>query len=137
MLARKSILLIHPPVAKPCEPPAGIARLAWALRAAGIDCRIWDASLDGLLDLVGQPVAADDTWSRRATKNREAHIAALRSPDLYRSRDRYRRAVMDVNRLVSLAASESGARISLADFSHPDLVPARDRGCARARDQDD
>ncbi|MDJ0811821.1 MAG: B12-binding domain-containing radical SAM protein [Desulfobacterales bacterium] len=132
MLERKSIFLIHPPVAKPCEPPAGIARLAWALRAAGIDCRVWDASLEGLLDLVGQPVAVDDTWSRRATKNRDAHIAALRSPDLYRSRDRYRRAVMDVNRLVSLAALESGARLSIADFSHPDLAPVRSRDLVRA-----
>ena len=37
MQPKKSILLIHSPVAKPCEPPAGIARLAWALRTAGID----------------------------------------------------------------------------------------------------
>jgi hypothetical protein len=40
-----------PPVAKPCEPPAGIARLAGALQAGGVDCRVYDASLDGMLNL--------------------------------------------------------------------------------------
>ncbi|MDJ0721713.1 MAG: radical SAM protein [Desulfobacterales bacterium] len=127
-----SILLIHPPVAKPCEPPAGIARLAGTLRAAGVDCRVWDASLDGLLDLIGRPVAADDTWSRRAAKYRDAHLAALRSPDLYRHQDRYRRAVMDVNRLLHLAGAQAGAQISLSDFGHPELTPVRSRDLMRA-----
>ncbi len=132
MLERKSILLIHPPVAKPCEPPAGVARLAWALRTAGIDCRVWDASLEGLLDLVGQPVAADDTWTHRAAKNRNAHLAALRSTDLYQNQGRYRRAVMDVNRLVHLAGSAAGSRISLSDFGHPKLSPVRSDDLLRA-----
>ncbi len=127
-----SILLIHPPVAKPCEPPAGIARLAGTLRAAGIDCRVWDAGLEGLLDLIGRPVAAADTWSRRADKRRDAHLAALRSPELYQNRDRYRRAVMDVNRLVRLAGAEAGAQISLSDYGHPELTPARSRDLLRA-----
>ncbi len=135
MLERKSILLIHPPVTKPCEPPAGIARLAWALRTAGIDCRVWDASLEGLLDLVGQPVAADDTWTRRAVKNRDAHLAALRSPDLYQNRDRYRRAVMDVNRLINLAGSAAGSRISLSDCGHPELSPVRSRDLVLAAEK--
>jgi hypothetical protein len=129
---KKSILLIHPPIAKPCEPPAGVARLACSLRAAGIDCRVWDASLEGLLDLVQRPVAAHDTWSRRAAKNRGAHLAALRSPQLYRHRDRYRRAVMDVNRLVSLAGTEAGARISLSDYGQPELSPVRSRDLDQA-----
>jgi hypothetical protein len=125
MPSKKSILLIHPPVAKPSEPPAGVARLAGALRAAGIDCRVYDASLEGLLDLVDRPVDAADTWSRRAFKNRETHLAALRSPALYANQDRYRRAVMDVNRLVGLAGAAAGVRIALADYAHPALAPVR------------
>ncbi len=132
MTSPLSILLIHPPVAKPCEPPAGIARLAGALRAAGIDCRAWDAGLEGLLDLIGRPVAANDTWSRRAARNRDAHLAALCAPHLYQNRDRYRRAVMDVNRLVGLAGAESGARISLSDYGHPALSPVRSPDLVRA-----
>lgn len=129
---RKSILLIHPPVAKPCEPPAGVARLAWALRAAGVDCRVYDANLEGLLDLVRRPVAAADTWSRRAGKNRAAHLKALRSPDLYRNRDRYRRAVADLNHLLGLAGETAGVRVSLSDYSDPALSPVRSEDLVRA-----
>ena len=43
MTSKKSILLIHPPVSKPCEPPAGLALLSGALTAAGIDCRVADS----------------------------------------------------------------------------------------------
>ncbi|MCX5828535.1 MAG: radical SAM protein [Deltaproteobacteria bacterium] len=42
------MLLIHPPVSKPCEPPAGIARLAGALREHGISCTVIDANVEGL-----------------------------------------------------------------------------------------
>ena len=62
----KSILLIYPPVSKPCEPPAGIAKLAHALGAHGVDCRVYDASLDCLLGLLHRPMSAGDTWTRRA-----------------------------------------------------------------------
>ena len=34
------ILLVVPPVAKACEPPAGVARLAAALQARGLSCRL-------------------------------------------------------------------------------------------------
>lgn len=43
-----NLLLIHPPVSKPCEPPAGIARLAGALREYGISCTVIDANVEGL-----------------------------------------------------------------------------------------
>ena len=66
---KPSVLLIHPPVAKPCEPPAGVARLAGALGAAGVDCRVYDASLDGILALIDAPCPAADTWSRRARRS--------------------------------------------------------------------
>ena len=43
-----NLLLIHPPVSKPCEPPAGIARLAGALREHGISCTVIDANIEGM-----------------------------------------------------------------------------------------
>jgi hypothetical protein len=135
MTANKSILIVYPPVAKPCEPPAGVARLAWALRTAGTDCRVYDANLEGLLDLVCRPVTADDTWTERAQKNRAVHLEALRSPQLYHNRDRYRRAVMDINRLVSRAGAAAGARVSLSDFGHPELSPVRGRDLVRAAEE--
>ena len=132
MTERRSILLIHPPVAKPCEPPAGLALLAGTLRAAGVRCRVYDASLDGILGLLQGPWDAADTWSRRALKHRAAHLAALRSPDLYRQRDRYKRAVMDINRVLSLAGRPSEVAISLANFEAQRLSPLRSGDLVRA-----
>ena len=115
-MADRSILLINPPLTKPCEPPAGMAKLAWALRAQGVDCRIYDASIDGILGLLHQPIAADDTWSRRALAGRAANLHALRSLDLYRNRDRYKRAVMDTNRVLHKAGLEfAGPQISMGN----------------------
>ncbi|HEY6009688.1 MAG TPA: radical SAM protein [Geobacteraceae bacterium] len=119
------MLLIHPPVAKPSEPPAGIARLAGALRAHGIPCRLLDANLEGLLWLLGEPPAAADTWTLRAAKHRAAHLAALRDSATYRSPDRYRRAVSDLNRLLAVASRPSGATVGLADYGHRRLSPLR------------
>jgi hypothetical protein len=119
------MLLIHPPVAKPCEPPAGIARLAGALQGTGRPCRLLDASLEGLLWLLGQPSAADDTWSRRAGRHQAAHLAALRDPRTYAAPDRYGRAVRDLNRLLVVAGRESGATVGLADYQQAGFSPLR------------
>ncbi len=132
MANNPSILLIYPPVAKPCEPPAGVARLARVLRAGGVDCRVYDASQDGLLALLQLPLEAEDTWSHRALIHREDHLAALRSPDLYRQADRYKRAVMDVNRALQLAGQPAGVAISLANYGSKDLSPVRSRDLLRA-----
>ena len=51
--------------------------------------RLWEAP----------PLAADDTWTRRALAHRDDHLDGLRSMALYRQRDRYRRAVKDINRV--------------------------------------
>jgi len=132
MANKQSILLIHPPVAKPCEPPAGIARLAGALRAGGVDCRVYDASLDGMLDLLQGPVPTNDTWSRRALKHRDANLEALRTPEPYRHRDRYKRAVMDLNRVLHLAGRVAGVSISLSNYASPALSPVRSRDLVQA-----
>ncbi|MBI4633829.1 MAG: radical SAM protein [Deltaproteobacteria bacterium] len=119
------MLLIFPPVAKACEPPAGIAKLAGALSAHGLPCTVLDANLEGLLSLAQQPQPPSDTWTRRAVKNLPANIAALRAPQTYRSFDRYSRAVRDVNRVLAASARASGATLSLADYHHAQLSPVR------------
>ncbi|GFE62665.1 radical SAM protein [Geobacter sp. AOG2] len=119
------MLLIFPPVAKPCEPPAGIAQLAAAMHSRGMPCRVLDANLEGLLWLLEQPCVVNDTWSRRAIKGRPRHLADLRDGDIYRSPDRYNRAVRDLNRLLAVAGQTSGATVGLADYQHPHLSPLR------------
>src|SRR5512134_1145769 len=97
------ILLIHPPVAKPAEPPAGIARLSGFLKRHGRKHRLLDANIEGLLHLIGMPCppGCDDPWSVRAFRDRQKNISALRDPLYYRNFDRYKRAVHDIGRLLS------------------------------------
>ena len=118
------MLLIFPPAAKPCEPPAGIAKLAGALKSHGISCNILDANIEGLLHLLGQAQRASDTWTRRAIKNISANIGALRDPKTYQSPDRYGRAVRDVNRVLAVSGGR-GALVGLADYQHRSLSPLR------------
>jgi radical SAM superfamily enzyme YgiQ (UPF0313 family) len=115
------MLLIYPPVAKACEPPAGVAMLAAALAAHDVPCRVLDANLEGQLYLLGRPQAPSDTWTRRAVRNVERNLAALRDPVTYRSLARYRRATADLGRVLSRAGKN--AVVGLADFEHRCLSP--------------
>ena len=119
------MLLINPPVAKPSEPPAGIAKLAGALAAHGIPYRVLDANLEGLLYLLDQPCTVSDTWTRRAVKGISKNIAGLREPATYRSLDRYKRAVRDINRVLAVSGGTSGAVPGLADYQHKRWSPLR------------
>lgn len=126
------MLLIFPPVAKPCEPPAGIAKLAGALAVRGISHQVLDANLESILYLMQQPRSASDAWTRRAIKNLPNNIAALRDPRTYRSFDRYSRAVKDVNRVLAVSAKESGIVLGLADYQNQHLSPLRSADLIRA-----
>ncbi|HSQ78105.1 MAG TPA: radical SAM protein [Nitrospirota bacterium] len=126
------MLLIFPPVAKPCEPPAGIAKLAGALKAHGISCCVLDANLEGLLDLLGQPQAANDTWTRRAAKNISKNIAALKDPKTYQALDRYSRAVKDINRVLEISAEKRGVLLGLSDYQDRYLSPVQSADLALA-----
>lgn len=119
------MLLIFPPIAKACEPPAGIARLAAALHAHGRPCRLLDANLEGQLWLLGQPPTAHDTWTRRAFKGRNDNLAALRDAKIYLNPDRYQRAVSDLNRLLAVSSRQQSAVAGLSDYQHSSLSPLR------------
>lgn len=120
-----SILLIHPPVAKPSEPPAGLGRLAGALQTHGIRHFLVDANLEGMLFLLRQTPALNDTWTVRALRNLPAHLAGLRSASLYGNIDRYRRAVNDLNRLLAASGQGFVASPGLCDYTASSLSPVR------------
>ena len=126
------MLLIFPPVAKPCEPPAGIAQLAGALRQNGMSCRLLDANLEGLLYLLDTVAAPLDTWGRRAYRNLKANLADLRGQALYTNNDRYKRAVADVNRMLELAGLKKNVALSLANFQDPAFSPLKSGDLLRA-----
>lgn len=129
------MLLIFPPVAKACEPPPGIARLAATLHAHSIPCQLLDANLEAQLWLMKQPVAGNDTWSRRACRNRAANLARVRDAAAYQSPDRYSRAVKDLNRLLATAGTGSQALVTLADYQHRQLSPLRSSDLLQAAAQ--
>jgi len=126
------MILIHPPVAKSCEPPAGIAKLCGALDYHGVRYRAVDANLEGLLSLLKNPPVSLDTWTRRALRHLPGHLDSLKSWDAYRNEDRYRRAIKDLDRLLEMTSRSSRVRISLANYQHEELSPARSTDIVRA-----
>lgn len=119
------MLLIFSPVAKPSEPPPGIARLAATLQAHHVPCTMLDANLEGLLWLLEQAPIPTDRWTLRAYRHRRANLAALRTADTYTLPARYNRAVRDLQRLLQVSGSQSNVTIGLADYRHQHLSPLR------------
>ncbi len=131
------IILIYPPVAKPSEAPAGIARLSGMLGSLGVEHRLLDANIEGLLYLLRMPVIpekAHDAWTRRALRNREHNVASLQNPSLYRNLDRYKRAVRDTGKVLS-AVSPPGISVGLVNYEDNRLSPLRSRDLLAAAEQ--
>jgi hypothetical protein len=118
------VLLIFPPVAKPSEPPGGIAMLSGALTAHHVAHTLLDANLEGMLSLLKKSFAPADTWTRRAFRNLSKNLSSLRSWQTYQNIDTYKRAVLDINRLLSMAGGER-IHISLADYTDAHLSPVK------------
>jgi Radical SAM superfamily len=129
------MILIHPPVAKPCEPPGGIGKLYGALNIHGVKCRVFDANLEGLLHLLGNPKAFSDTWGIRASRNLQNHLDLLKCRQGYRYTDRYKRAVSDLNHLLEVKAEPFGACLGLADYEDLKLSPVKSSDLIRSAEE--
>src|SRR3990172_9907464 len=127
----QSVILVYPPVSKPSEPPAGIARLSGFLRGHGLKIILLDANLEGmtyLLKSVGSSsLEAPDTWSRRALRHWPENIASLKDGRLYAHIARYKRVVADINRVLEVSALSSGATVGLANYQGNSLSPLRSK----------
>ena len=126
------MLLIYPPVARPCEPPAGIGRLCAALKHYGINYTALDANLESLLSLLKTQPFTSDTWTFRASRHVSTHLASLKSWDVYQEDGRYRRAIKDLNRLLEMTARSNRVRLGLANYEHEELSPMRSADLIRA-----
>ena len=132
------ILLVYPPVAKPSEPPAGLAKLSGALRLHNISHSVMDLNLEGQLFLLKNSAAAGtastDTWTRRAVKNIEKNLKTISSRSTYGNIDRYGQAVRELNRAMQAAGSAIDGSISLgiADYSLEGLSPLNSDDLLRA-----
>lgn len=131
------MLLIFPPLTKPGEPPAGVARLAGALQAAGKPCRIIDANIEGINFLLGTRPEPEDTWSRRAVRHLDKNLQALRHLKTYTNFSRYQRAVMDVNRVLEQLGHAHSLKLQLSNYQDPNLSPLKSSDLLQAADHPD
>ena len=129
------MLLIYPPAAKPSEPPAGMARLAGALRCHGVNCTLLDANLESLQyvrDLTYTlSASAYDKWTGRAFRNVSVNHEALKNWGTYHNIDRYKRAVIDLNHAFEKITA-NGVTPGLANYRHDTLSPLRSADLIRA-----
>jgi hypothetical protein len=122
------IILIHPPIAKCSEPPAGIAKLSACLNANKIRHDIIDANLEGIIYLLNHDPDKNTTtgrWTTRAIKTLERNLVALQDIATYQNHSRYQRSVMDINRLLNMAGKSCGVNLSLADYHDQSLSPVK------------
>ncbi len=119
------MLLIYPPIAKPCEMPPGLARLAGALNHHNVPNKVVDFNVEGLWYLFQQPVAGKDTWTRRAVSHLPENLAAMQDPHIYQNIDRYKRTVMDINRVLHRLDGMDNTLIGLANYQDDHLLPVR------------
>lgn len=119
------MLIIHPPLTKPCEPPAALAYLSAMLEAHNHPCTVIDMNIEGLHFLFETAKPADDTWSRRAFKGKEKNISALRSYKTYSNIDRYKRAVSDLNRLLENSGNKFDLQLSFSNYVDKQKSPLK------------
>ncbi len=97
------------------------------LESHGVEHRLLDANIEGILHLLHRPVSPEklsDTWSKKAFRNRARDLSSVKDPALYHQIDRYTKAVKDLSRIIG-RGSPSGTIIGLANFEHEKLSPLR------------
>lgn len=132
------IIFIHPPVVKPSEPPAGIARLSACLKANGVEHGVIDANLEGLLYLLraaSQNDGGTGRWDIRARKNLESNLDLLHAPGVFKNKSRYSRTVMDIHRVLRTAGKPYGVHLSLSDYEDGRRSPVKSADLIQAAEQ--
>ncbi len=146
------MLLIHPPLVKPCEPPAGLAKIAGAMNRHNVPCKVIDANMEGISSLLvkngtGMNYPLNEAgescegarsgnirekWTNRSFRYLGSNIAALKSWEVYKNIDRYKRAVTDINRVLAVSASHCDVRLSLSNYLDRNLSPVRSEDLVKA-----
>jgi len=129
------MIIIHPPLTKPCEPPAALAYLSSMLESHGHKCTVFDMNINCLNFTLNTLTTDNDTWSKRALKGKEKNIMALRAPGIYSNLDRYKRAVSDLNRLLENNGKKFNLRLSLGNYVDQDKSPLKGHDLQRAAQQ--
>lgn len=130
------MILIYPPIAKPSEAPAGLAKLSGALALHNVAHCVIDLNLEAQLFLLNNLSAEgnSDTWTRRAIRNKEKNLQALKAKNTYTNMDRYGQAVRELNRALQAAgaALDSCVSLGMADYDHEGISPLSSSDLLRA-----
>ncbi len=116
------MLLIYPPISKPCEPPAGIARLAGALRDHKVPYQLIDANIEAIHYILHK------TYPKRGEK----YLQELQNPTHYENRDRYRNIVRSINKQLGHYSRPYQAALSLKNLRHKQLRPVQKKDLIQA-----
>lgn len=119
------MLLVHPPIAKPCEPPASISKLAGALSHHNVRFRAWDACIESYYYLLNLPQERFDTFTNRAYHHRTKNIDLFKSWSAYHNVERYKQTLKSIDRVLLMAGQEKGIRVSFANYIDDNLSPLR------------
>jgi len=126
------IVLIHPPLSRPCEPPPGLARLAGALKTHGRQCLVVDANIEGIHHLLNGDVNATDTFTRRAAKHLGDNLETLANGHAFQDMGKYTRAVTEISRILAVSAQSYDTLLNLNNLQHGALSPLRSADLIRS-----
>lgn len=129
---KSDLLLIYPPIAKATEAPAGIAQIKRAMQAQGLSCHTIDANIEAQHFLINSIKSADSRPLAASLRNREKNLAVLKNITAYKKFDHYKRAVLELNRLLKAAGQFHAADISFTDFKQQGYSPVRSEDLLRA-----
>ncbi|MDY0058308.1 MAG: radical SAM protein [Myxococcota bacterium] len=125
------VVLIHPPVALPTEPPIGIATLAAGLRRRGVEVLCLDAAVEclhGVLEAL-RPADVGTIAQRKALGKLPLSLTRLRTPAGYEDRNLYWQAVAELGQLLSRAGelAPQRSRLGLASYQEEQRTPLSSR----------
>ena len=119
------LLLIYPPIAKPAEPPAGVAQIKQAMEDFGHSCTVIDANIEAQLYLINSVEHAGTPRLLSALNNREKNLHTIRTISAFNKFDHYKRSVLESNRLLNAAAAPFQSEISFTNFKQDGFSPVR------------
>lgn len=144
--ASPRLVVVSPPITKPCEPGLSGAAAAARLRELGVDARWIDASMGWFAHALSAENLASCLEVARRDPSRARRLGAyehaarahgakrhpLRRAETYRHRGRYTSAVNELLVALELAAAPwPGAKLRASDLELEGLHPARSQDLAR------
>jgi len=112
----KKQLVISSPISKPTEPPISLAVFSGCFSKLDLPFKVIDLNIELIHYLLNKKAIVSDTFTKRAFKNSKRNLELLQSKRGYANLDRYKKAVLELNKKLSYFVDEKLFKLSLADF---------------------